>query len=117
MICPVPSPKNLQEAKMPGNASRHTAMSYGSRRKAADRVRDDMEALGTPAHQQDAADDAALGRRRGDARPAAWARHAARLATLEAARRRLAARAPAEAAAERPRRAAVEAARQRLGPP
>jgi transposase len=93
--------------KIQGNASRHKAMSYSSRRKEADRLREDIEALVTQAHQQDAEDDAALGSRRGDALPAEVARRADRLATIEAAMRRLEARAQADAAAER----------QRLGPP
>jgi transposase len=101
--------------KIQGNASRHKAMSYGYMRKEADRLREDIEALVTQAHQQDAADDAALGSRRGDELPAELARRADRLATIEAALRRLEARAKAEADAERQRRAEVEAERQRLG--
>jgi transposase len=54
-----------------GSASRHKAMSYGSMRKEAARLREDSDALVTQAHQQDAEDDAALGSRRGDALPAA----------------------------------------------
>jgi transposase len=100
-----------------GNASRHKAMSSGSRRQAADRLREDMEARVMQAHRQDAEDEAALGSRRGDARPAEWARRADRLATSAAARRRLEARAKADAEAARQRRAEVEAARQRLGLP
>jgi hypothetical protein len=98
-----------------GQAARPTAMRSGSRRTEAARVRAASAALGPQAHPPDAAADAALGSRRGDAWPAAVARRAARLAPLEAARRRLAARAHADAAAERPRRAEGEAARQRLG--
>jgi transposase len=101
--------------KMQGNASRHKAMSYGSMRKESDRLREDIEALVTQAHQQDAEDDAALGSRRGDELPAELARRADRLATIEAAMRRLEARAKADAEAERQRRAEVEAERQRLG--
>jgi len=98
-----------------GNASRHKAMRYGSMRKEADRLREDLETLVTRASQQDAEDDAALGSRRGDALPAELARRATRLATIEAAMQRLAARAKADAEAERPQRAAAEAARQRRG--
>ena len=76
-------------------------------RKAADRLREDIEALVTQAHQQDAEDDAALGRRRGDELPAELARRADRLATIEAAMHRLEARA----------KAAADAERQRLGTP
>jgi transposase len=103
--------------KIQGNASRHKAMSYGYMRKEADRVREDIEALVTQAHQQDAEDDAALGSRRGDELPAELARREDRLATIEAAMRHLEARAKAEADAERQRRAEVEAERQRLGRP
>ena len=103
--------------KIQGNASRHKAMSYGYMRKEADRLREDIEALVTQAHQQDTADDAALGSRRGDELPAELARREDRLATIEAAMRRLEARAKAAAEAERQRRAEVEAERQRLGTP
>ena len=103
--------------KMQGNASRHKAMSYGYMRKEADRLREDIEALVTQAHQQDAEDDAALGSRRGDELPTELARREDRLATIEAAMRRLEARAKADAEAERQRRAEVEAERQRLGTP
>src|SRR5215468_3065805 len=103
--------------KIQGNASRHKAMSYGYMRKEADRLREDIEALVTQAHQQDAEDDAALGSRRGDELPAELAHRANRLATIEAAMRRLETRAKADADAERQRRAEVEAERQRLGIP
>jgi transposase len=103
--------------KIQGNASRHKAMSYGYMRQEADRLREDIEALVTQAHQQDAEDDAALGSRRGDELPAELARREDRLATIEAAMRRLEARAKADAEAERQRRAEVEAERQRLGTP
>ncbi len=98
-----------------GHASRHKAMSYGSMRKAGERLREESEAVVTAAYQQDAGEDAVLGSRRGDGLPAELARRADRLVTIEAARRRLAARAKAEADAERPRRAAAEAERQRTG--
>ena len=98
-----------------GHASRHKARSDGSRPKEADRVREALEALVTQAYQQDAADEAALGRRRGDERPAELARRTDRWAMIEAAMQRLEARAKADAEAERQRRAAVAAARQRTG--
>jgi len=101
--------------KIQGNASRHKAMSYGYMQKEADRLREDIEALVTQAHQQDAEDDAALGSRRGDELPAELARREDRLATIEAAMQRLEARAKAEADAERQRRAEAEAARKRTG--
>jgi transposase len=101
--------------KLQGNASRHKAMSYGYMKKEVERLREEIEALVTQAYQQDAEDDAALGSRRGDELPAALARRADRLATIEAAMQRLEARAKAEAEAERQRRAAAEAERQRTG--
>lgn len=101
--------------KIQGNASRHKAMSYGYMRREADRLREDIEALVTQAHQQDTEDDAALGSRRGDELPAELARREARLATIEAAMRRLEARAKADAETERQRRADAEAERQCTG--
>jgi transposase len=101
--------------KIQGNASRHKAMSYGYMKKAVERLREDIEALVTQAYQQDAAEDATLGSRRGDELPAELARREDRLATIEAAMRRLEAQAKAEADAERQRRAAAEAERQRTG--
>jgi hypothetical protein len=80
-----------------------------------ERVREEIEALVTQAYHQDTEDDAALGSRRGDALPAAWARRDDRLATREAAMQRLEARAKAEAEAERQRRVDAEAERQRTG--
>ena len=65
--------------------------------------------------QQDEAEEAAVGSRRGDELPAELARREDRLATIEAAMRRLEARAKAEADAERQRRAEAEAERQRTG--
>jgi transposase len=101
--------------KIQGKASRHKAMSYGYRKKAVERLREDIEALVTQAYQQDAADDAAWGSRRGDELPAALARREDRVARIEAAMRRLEAQAKAAAAAERQRRAEAEAARQGTG--
>jgi transposase len=101
--------------KIQGNASRHKAMSYGYMKKAVERVREDIEALVTHAYQQDEAEDAALGIRRGDELPAELVRREDRLARIEAAMRRLEAQAKTEADAERKRRADVEAERQRTG--
>ena len=84
-------------------------------RKEVERLREDIEALVTQAHQQDEADDAALGSRRGDELPAELARREDRLGQIEAAMRRLEAQAKAEADAERQSRAAVDAERQRTG--
>ena len=83
--------------------------------KAVERVREDSEALVTQAYQQDEAEDAVLGSRRGDELPAELARREERLVRIEAAMRRLEARAKAEADAERQRRAAADAERQRTG--
>src|SRR2546427_2440236 len=74
--------------KIQGNASRHKAMSYGYMKKAVERLREDIEALVTQAYQQDEAEDAALGSRRGDELPAELARREQRLATIEAAMQR-----------------------------
>jgi hypothetical protein len=80
-----------------------------------ERLREELAALVMQASQQDAADDAVLGRRRGDALPAELARREDRLTTIDAARRRLEEQAKAEAAAERQRRAEAEAERRRTG--
>jgi len=98
-----------------GNASRHKAMSYGSMTKEVERLREDIATLVTQAYQQDEADDAALGSRRGDELPAELARREERLARIEAAMRRLEAQAKAEAEAERQHRAEAEAERHRTG--
>jgi len=101
--------------KIQGHASRHQAMSSGYMKKAVERLCEAIEALVPQASQQDGADEAALGSRRGDARPAALARREDRWARIEAARRRLEAQAQAEAEAERQRRADAEAERPRMG--
>jgi transposase len=103
--------------KIQGNASRHKAMSYGYMHKEVERVREEIEALVTAAYQQDEAEDAVLGSRRGDELPAELARREQRLATIAAAMQRLEAQAQAEAEAERQQRAAAEAERQRTGMP
>ena len=89
--------------KIPGNASRHKAMRYGYMKKEVERIREAIEAWVTRAYQQDEAEEAALGSRRGDEFPAELARREARLAKIEAAMRRLEAEAKAEADAERQR--------------
>jgi transposase len=103
--------------KIQGNASRHKAMSYGYMKKEVERLREAIDALVTQAYQQDEADDAALGSRRGDELPAELARREDRFVKIEAAMRRLEAQAKAEAEAERQRRAEAEAQRRRTGPP
>jgi hypothetical protein len=84
-------------------------------KKAVERVRAEIEAVVTAAYQQDEAEDAALGSRRGDELPVEWARREQRWATIEAAMQRLAAQAKAEAEAERQQRAEAEAERHRTG--
>jgi transposase len=101
--------------KIQGNASRPKAMSYGYMHKAVERLREEIEALVTQAYQQDEADDAALGSRRGAKLPAELARREERLAKIEEAMRRLEAQAKAEAQAERQRRAEAEAEHARTG--
>src|SRR3954452_10704449 len=101
--------------KIQGNASRHKAMSYGYMKKEVARLREDIEALVTRAYQQDEADDAALGSRRGDELPAELARREQRLVSIEAAMRRLEEQAKGEADEERKRRAEAEADRKRTG--
>jgi transposase len=101
--------------KLQGNASRHKAMSYGYMKKEVERLREEIEALVMQAYQQDEADDAALGSRRGDELPAELARREDRLRTIEAAMRRVEEQAKAEADAERQRRAEAEAERRRTG--
>src|SRR5437870_1455536 len=101
--------------KIQGNASRHKAMSYGYMKKAVERLREEIEPLVTAASQQDEAEEAALGSRRGDALPAELARREDRIAKIEEAMRRLEAQAQAEAEAGRARRADAEAERRRRG--
>ncbi len=83
--------------------------------KEVERLREEIETLVTAAYQQDEAEEAALGSRRGDELPAALARREDRVAKIEEAMRRLEAQAKREADAERQRRAEVDAERQRTG--
>ena len=101
--------------KIQGNASRHKAMSDRYMKKDVERLREEIETLVTAAYQQDEAEEAALGSRRGDALPAALARREDRRAKIEEAMCRLEAQAQAEAQAERARRAEAEAERRRRG--
>src|SRR3989449_4440805 len=71
--------------KIQGNASRHKAVSYGYMTKEVERLREEIEALVTAAYQQDEAEEAALGSRRGDELPAEWARREKRVARMETA--------------------------------
>src|SRR6266851_8180286 len=59
----------IDGTKIQGNASRHKAMSYGYMKKEEQRLRAEIDALLQQAQGQDAADDAALGSRRGDELP------------------------------------------------
>jgi len=101
--------------KMPGNASRHKAMSYGYMTKELERLRAEIDALLQQAQGTDGSEDAVLGSRRGDELPAELQRREERLATITAAQARLVDQAKAEAEAERQRRADKEAERQRTG--
>src|SRR5215467_11110604 len=101
--------------KVAGNASRHKAMSYGYLSKEVERLRAEIETLLQRAQDEDAAEDAVLGSRRGDELPAELQRREDRLATLLAAKQRLEEQARDEAEAERQRRAAAEAERQARG--
>ena len=56
-------------SKVPGNASRHKAMSYGYMQKEVERLRGEIADLLRQAQQHDEAEDAALGARRGDELP------------------------------------------------
>jgi transposase len=101
--------------KMQGNASRHKAMSYGYMTKEVGRLRAEIDALLKQAQDVDAADEAALGTRRGDELPEELRRRQDRLAVIEAAMKRLEAEAKAAADAERQHRADADAERQRTG--
>ena len=106
---------SIDGSKIQGNASRHKAMSYGYMQKEVERLREEIESLVTQAFQQDEADEAALGSRRGDELPKELERREQRLAVIEAAMQRLEAQAKAEAEAERARRAEADTERARQG--
>jgi transposase len=100
-------------SKFPGNASRHQAMSYGYLKKDEERLLAEIAELLEQQHQTDAAEDAALGTRRGDELPAALRFREGRLAKIREAKQRLEKQAREAAEAERQRRAeAQEQARQ-----
>ena len=90
-------------------------LSAGYAYTTVERLREEIEALVTQAYQQDAAEEAVLGSRRGDELPAELARREERLVQIEAAMRRLETQAKADAQVERQRRAAAE--RERTGKP
>jgi transposase len=102
-------------SKLLGNASRHKAMSYGYMKKEQGRLKAEIAQLLEQAQQQDQAEDAALGARRGDELPAELRFREQRLARIEEAMTRLEDQAKAEAEAERQRQAEAEAQRQRQG--
>jgi transposase len=99
-------------SKVKANASRHKAMSYAYMQKEQARLQAEIEGLLQRAEETDAAEDAALGSRRGDELPAELARREGRLETIRAAMQRLEEQAKAEAELERQRRAEAEAERQ-----
>jgi transposase len=95
-------------SKIPGNASRHKAMSYGYMEKEVARLRGEIADLLRQAQQQDEAEDAALGARRGDELPDELRFREQRLAKILEAKARLEEQAKEAAEAERQRRAASE---------
>ena len=92
-------------SKLLGNASRHKAMSYGYMKKEEERLQAEITDLLAQAQQVDAAEDAALGARRGDELPDELRFRAERLAKIQQAKQRLEEQARTTAAAERQRRA------------
>lgn len=93
-------------SKLPGNASRHKAMSYGYIKKEEERVKAEIAELLKQQQQTDEAEDAALGSsRRGDELPDELRFREERLAKILEAKTRLEEQARAEAFAERQRRA------------
>jgi transposase len=94
--------------KVPGNASRHKAMSYGYLKKERARLKAEIADLVQRTQQQDEAEDAALGSRRGDELPAELRFREQRLAKIQEGMARLEEQARADAAAERQRRAESE---------
>jgi transposase len=102
-------------SKFPGNASRHKAMSYGYMEKEEQRLHEEIAALLAQAQQQDSAEDAALGSRRGDELPDELQRRHERLAKIHEAQQRLETQARAAADAERQRRADAAAEREQSG--
>jgi transposase len=102
-------------SKFPGNASRHKAMSYGYMKQEEERLQAEIAALLKQAQQQDEAEDAALGARRGDELPEELRFREERLAKIREAKMRLQEQAKAAAEAERQRRVEAEAEWQRAG--
>jgi transposase len=103
-------------SKIPGNASRHKAMSYGYMNKEEGRLQGEIAELKSQisdllaqAQQTDDAEDAVLGARRGDELPEELRFREQRLAKIQEAKARLEEQARAEAEAERQRRAESQA--------
>jgi transposase len=101
--------------KMGADASRHKAMSYGYMSKESARLQAALQELLPPAEQMDAAEEAALGSRRGDELPDELKRRTQRLTKIAEAKARLEAAAAAQTAAEQRRRDAAQAQRAAEG--
>jgi len=91
-------------SKFPGNASRHKAMSYGYLHKEEERLKAEIAELLKQQQQQDEAEDAVLGSRRGDELPEELRFREQRLAKIQEAKARLEEQAKAAAEAQRQRR-------------
>ena len=96
-------------SKIPGNASRHKAMSYGYMKKEEQRLKAEIAELLRQQLQTDETEDATLGSRRGDELPEELRFRQERLAKILEAKKRLEEQAKAEAEAERQRRAESQA--------
>lgn len=105
----------LDGSKFKANASRHKAMSYGYMTEEVERLREEIQELTRKAQQTDAAEDAALGTRRGDELPDELKRRQDRLLVIEDALKRLEAKAALKAEAEQRRRDEAQAEREATG--
>src|SRR2546421_11366576 len=76
-------------SKVPGNAARHKAMSYGYLNKEEERLQAEIAELLGQAQQTDEAEDAALGASRGDELPEELRFREQRLAKIREAKERL----------------------------
>ena len=102
-------------SKLPGNASRHKAMSYGYMTKEQERLKAEIKELLAQAQQTDEAEDAALGSRRGDELPDELRFREQRLTKIQEAKQRLEKQAKEQAQTQRQRRAEAEAQWERAG--
>jgi transposase len=98
-------------SKLPGNASRHKAMSYAYIKREEERLEAEIADLLQEAQQTDEAEDAVHGSRRGDELPDELRFREQRLAKIREAKERLERQARDEAEAERQRRAEGEQGR------